>query len=540
MAQTLTSEQQVTLSQHLALAQHLAVSQHVARLGSWERDYATGRTQWSTELYRLLGLEPGSVEPGWQTLMLQVDPQDRPLLEAECRRVTVEGGQLFALVRGLDPGRTFAVRGEVCLDDEGRARHSLGTVQDVSDTTAGTRVPPGGSRLEAAFTRASIGLAPIGMAVVDVRPGRPGRRLMTNPALAELMQLSSTDMTTQLLDRVHPDDRVDYVEHLKGLVTGDVDVVHDLEVRLVRPDGSQRWACVSGHLVRDADLVPEYLVAHIRDVTRRKQVELELRERAARDARVAAILQDNLLPHVPKQVGPLSVASRYVPVATGELVGGDWTDVFALPNGRIGIVVGDVSGHGIEAAATMSRLRAVVRMLATSGLSPAGVLRRLNDTVHETDLQSDPTFRSGAELVTLVHAQLDPATGVIRHSSAGHPPLLVIPPGAGARRSAAIPVQDGPPIGVSAEVRYPEEACRIEPGSFVIGFTDGLIERDADEPGDHLLGLQHGLANLPADRFASAETVADALLDLAPGARQSDDRAVIVVRFEPDPPVDLG
>jgi PAS domain S-box-containing protein len=525
--------------------QHLALSQHVARLGSWERDYTTGRTEWSAELYRLLGVQPGSVEPGWQTLMLHVDPQDRPLLEAECRRVMAEGGRLFALVRGLEAPRTFAVRGSLELDDRGRPLHSIGTLQDVTDTTAGARAPGGRAGtngragtdggIGVALSQASIGLAPIGMAVVDVRPGHVIRRLMTNPALAELMGLSPADLAKDhLMERVHPDDQQEYVEHLKGLVTGEVDAVRDLEVRIVRPDGSQRWASVSGHLVRDADLVPEYLVAHFRDITRRRQVEQQLQERAARDARVAAILQDHLLPHVPKQVGPLTVASRYVPMASGELVGGDWTDVFALPNGRIGIVVGDVSGHGIEAAATMSQLRAVVRMLATSGLSPAGVLRRLNDTVHDTAIPADTTLRSGADLATLVHAQLDPATGVVRYSSAGHPPLLLLSPDGGPhRRVAAIPAQDGPPIGVTAEVRYPEEACRIEPGSFVVGFTDGLIESGDDGPGDQLLGLQVSLADLPADRFTSAETLADALLDLASCGRQLDDRALMVARLEP-------
>jgi PAS domain S-box-containing protein len=513
--------------------EHLVMSQRVARLGSWERDYVTGRVRWSPELYRILGVEPGTAEPSVDVLHQLLHPDDRRRLEAEYGRALREGGEVFVVARTLGPPRTLAVRGSLELDGDGRPVRSIGTVQDISAVTD-LRPDPDSAvgRLQASFDQAPILTAPIGMAVVDVRPGRPIRRLMANQALADLMGLSPAELLEEALEeRVHPADRPSYVRLLSEVASGTRDATPAVEVRIVRPDAAaERWVAVNGHLVRDGHGAPEYLVAHIQDISDRKRAEFESRDRAARDARIAAVLQDNLLPFVPHRVGPMSVASRHVPAGNGALVGGDWTDVFALPNGRIGIVVGDVAGHGIEAAATMSRLRAVVRMLAANGLSPAGVLRRLNDSMHMTDLDVD------IDLATMVHAQLDPATGILHHSSAGHLPLLVVPARRADRSRVVVPVPaiGGPPIGVVPDQRYREQATPLEPDSFLIGFTDGLIERRDQYLDESLFHLQKGLGDLSERSLSDVETLADAILDLAPGGPKDDDLAVLVLAFHPD------
>jgi serine phosphatase RsbU (regulator of sigma subunit) len=180
----------------------------------------------------------------------------------------------------------------------------------------------------------------------------------------------------------------------------------------------------------------------------------------------------------------------------------------------------------------MSRLRTVVRMLATNGVSPAGVMGRLNDVMHESDIRAD------IDLATLVYAQLDPATGTLRYCSAGHLPLLVLAGDRGAphRAVSSIAAVGGPPIGVIPGLRYGEQAVSLEPGSTLIGFTDGLIERRGDDLDESLLRLVAGLSALPAEATRDVETLADAVLDLSPGGRVEDDIAVIVLGLQPDAP----
>jgi len=508
---------------------HLAMSHDVARLASWEHDDVTGKGYWSPAFHRMFGFTPGEVDRGLEAIRQRVHADDLPALDAEYRRVLGEGGRTFAVIRTADAARTYAVRGSVELDGRGRVVRSIGTVQDITDVTQLQRaLDSATSRFRATFDR-----SPIGMALIDVRPGHPVRRLMVNQALVDLLDLPAERLLAEPLpDRIHPDDRAAFQRQLDALACGTSDTVQALEVRILCPHGRPAWAAFSATLVRDATGVPEYVVAHVQDITDRRKAEKVMRDVAARDARIASVLQDDLVPLVSQRVGPILVASRYLPAGNGELVGGDWTDVFALPGGRIGIVVGDVAGHGVQAAATMSRLRVVVRMLATSGLDPAGVLRRINDAVHETDLTAD------IDLATLVHAQLDPATGVLRYSSAGHLPMIILPaPGQrGAGIAVPVPSVGGPPIGVVPGFAYLEDAAELAPGNRLICYTDGLIERPGDDLDESFLLLLHRLGELAPDVAADVEKLADAVLSPSRHHARRDDIAVMVLSFEPTLP----
>jgi len=377
--------------------------------------------------------------------------------------------------------------------------------------------------------------APIGMALVDVRPGARTTVLRANATLAEMVGLPVDELTGRsALDFVHRDPEVSRANRDR-VVDGSLDHFPVDELRLLRPDGTHRWVAVSSSVVRDGDGAPDYLVTQLVDVTERRSAQALAAERSARDSRIATVLQASLMPYVPRVVGSVRAASRYRPAGHGETVGGDWSDVLSLPDGRIGMVVGDVAGHGIESAATMARLRTAVRMLATSGVSPAGVMRRLNDLMHETDMVAD------IGLATLVYAQYDPPTATLRYCSAGHLPLLLLsadpegdhePP---RRAVSPVPAIGGPPIGVIPEWRYQEQGVSLEPGSALIGFTDGLIERRGDDLDASLLRLLDGLGRLPAEVTEDVEALADAVLGLSPGAGAEDDIAVIVLGFAREP-----
>jgi serine phosphatase RsbU (regulator of sigma subunit) len=310
-------------------------------------------------------------------------------------------------------------------------------------------------------------------------------------------------------------------------MSGEITTVNDVERLVQRPDGHQLWVDVTAALVRDEHGAPDYFfISQVIDVTERREARIEARQRAERDRRIATVLQADLLPNVPSWVGPVQVATRYQPAGAGQTVGGDWHDVFALPGGRIGLVVGDVAGHGIESAATMTRLRYAARMLATTGASPAGVLTRLNQVVHDA---AGP--QEELPLVTIVHAQLDLATSVLTYSSAGHMPLLVLPAADPTieRLTWPLPSTGGPPIGVVTDFKYTQLETPLDPGCVLIGFTDGLIERRGESLDEGLLTLLTGLNTLPAHTAADLESLADQILRLAPPGPRPDDTAVITL-----------
>jgi PAS domain S-box-containing protein len=512
------------LRRRLAAAERrLGMVQQVARSGCWE--FGRDTAYWSEQLYRLIGLGPQQAEPSLRGFLEAVHPHDLPRLAAEVERAARRGGPLYAEVRLRAPAEdgghtTVVVRGVVDLDPEGGRGHAFGTVTDVTEARRlEQQLRVSEERFRMAFEQ-----APVAMTIADAAPGS-ARLLWANQSAAELFGVPVEALLQRdAFDFVHADDVEDDRTGLELLLGSDWDVVSDIERRMVRPSGEERWAQVTMSIARHPDGSPAFLLTHLVDVTARHRADAEARRVAERDERIATVLQDQLLPLVPRRLGPLSIATRYEPAGPDASVGGDWQDVFFLPGGRIGVVVGDVAGHGIDAAVTMNRLRHVVRVLATSGSSPAGVLRRLNDCMHDLSLGDQPN------LATLVHLQLDPAAGVMRSASAGHLPVLTLgaPDAAGRRTALPVPALGGPPIGVVPDHVYREHTMALDPHGIIIGFTDGLIERRDRSLDEGLLGLLDGLGRLPRDVTDDVEQLADAVLALGDSPHE-DDVAVIVV-----------
>ena len=184
---------------------------------------------------------------------------------------------------------------------------------------------------------------------------------------------------------------------------------------------------------------------------------------------IAHALQQSMLAGEPPQDPRFAIASYYLPAIASLDVGGDWHDTFTAREGTIGVVVGDVVGRGIEAATAMGQLRSAARALGGAGFGPAEVLERLDRFAEQLPR---------ARFATVVYAELDPATGRLRYASAGHPPPLLLQPGAPPRllwdgRSTPLGTRLGPRSTAVGEVE-------LEPCARVVFFTDGLIERRAD------------------------------------------------------------
>src|SRR5215212_8979324 len=214
-----------------------------------------------------------------------------------------------------------------------------------------------------------------------------------------------------------------------------------------------------------------------------------------REHGIVETLQRALLPARLPQLPGVHVAARYLPGGAGADadVGGDWYDVFPLDDGRIGVAIGDVAGHGLRAAALMGQLRNSLRAYAIEGHPPAVVVDRLNRLVR--DLEQ-------GWMATLLYMVLSPDDSEIRFANAGHMPALALEMG----DARFIDVQRGPPLGVGADEEYIEVVEQMQPGTTFVIFTDGLVEQPGVAP-------DVTLARLAKNALANGADDPDALCD---------------------------
>ncbi|MES4890056.1 SpoIIE family protein phosphatase [Streptomyces sp. NPDC096012] len=257
------------------------------------------------------------------------------------------------------------------------------------------------------------------------------------------------------------------------------------------------------------------------ELVARAAVSIDNARRYTREHSMAVTLQRSLLPRSLPEQGALDIAYRYLPAQSG--VGGDWFDVLPLSGARVALVVGDVVGHGLHAAATMGRLRTAVHNFSSLDLPPDELLGLLDELVGRID--QDETPPEGGAVVTgatCLYAVYDPVSRLCTMARAGHPPPALVRPDGGVE---FVDLPAGPPLGLGG---LPFETAELElpEGSRLVLYTDGLVEdreRDIDE-GLELLG--DALRRAPG---ASPEETCRRVLDRLPN-RPSDDVALIVAR----------
>jgi PAS domain-containing protein/anti-sigma regulatory factor (Ser/Thr protein kinase) len=266
------------------------------------------------------------------------------------------------------------------------------------------------------------------------------------------------------------------------------------------------------------------------ELAARAAVCIDNARRYTREHITAVTLQRSLLPGVLPELSALEVGHRYLPAQAG--VGGDWYDVIPLPGARVALVVGDVVGHGLHAAATMGRLRTAVHNFAALDLPPDELLAHLDDLI--TRIDQDTEAEGNTESVTgatCLYAVYDPVSGRCVVARAGHPgPALVSPDG-----SVTFPdVPVAPPLGVGGGLPVETAELRLAADSRLVLYTDGLVEargRDIDIG----LGLLRE-ALLDTDGATPDETCR-AVLDVMLPAGSGDDVALLVARtrlLDPD------
>jgi len=307
--------------------------------------------------------------------------------------------------------------------------------------------------------------------------------------------------------------------------------VRAIAVELMRADGTRMPVLVNSDLRTDRAGSPLAIRTTVFDATDRKQYETELldaRRRAEKaydeQRTVATTLQRSMMAQTLPDDPRLRISACYRPAVDGLDVGGDWYDAFVLDDNRIALVVGDVVGRGLHAAAAMGQLRSAVRALAMADSGPAELLERLDRFVEGVE---------AANTATMVYAEVDLRDGSVAFACAGHPPPVRVD---GPGRSALLWDGRSAPLGAQLGIGPRHEATiTLTQGSRLVLYTDGLVER-RDQPLDLTIGLLAEQLEAWAERpFAGlADAVADALLGTG---RTGDDVCVLAVAFGEHPTV---
>ncbi len=328
-----------------------------------------------------------------------------------------------------------------------------------------------------------------------------------------------------IVDTTHEDDRPALRAALDRTIRDATPL--ELEVRCIRPDGEQYLAVVRAVAVPGEDGTPRFVRGSRQDVTEQRAAETALaaaradREAAAREHAIATELQRSLLPEHTYSADQLDIAGFYEAGVAGTEVGGDWHDVIDLGGGRTALVIGDVMGRGVRAAAVMGQLRAAVRAYARIDVAPGELLRLLDHTVRDIDADM---------IVTCVYAVYNPFDHTLSYANAGHLPPMIAIPGRPTRR-----LQVGaPPLGAGRHGDV-TESVELPPGATLILYTDGLVERRGSDIEARLAGLAELVASLSGPDPVPIDEVAARLVAALLPDGQDDDVAVLACRATPPP-----
>ncbi|MFI9205849.1 SpoIIE family protein phosphatase [Streptomyces sp. NPDC053048] len=252
------------------------------------------------------------------------------------------------------------------------------------------------------------------------------------------------------------------------------------------------------------------------DVTDQVEAAERLRASERRQREAAVTLQRSLLPQELEQPDDLRVAATYQPGGKDTAVGGDWYDVITLGAGRTALVIGDVMGRGVRAAAVMGQLRTAVRAYARLDLPPHEVLQLLDGLATEID---------ATQIATCVYAVHDPNEGRLVYASAGHLPILVRDPEGTVHRAAE---PTGPPLGTGGWL-HTSGSLPLGPGSSAVLYTDGLVERRDEDIDEGVAALERAFAGATG----SPQVMCDRLIRALGVTQEHDDDVAVLVLQHP-------
>ncbi|WP_323375834.1 ATP-binding SpoIIE family protein phosphatase [Streptomyces sp. RB17] len=402
---------------------------------------------------------------------------------------------------------------------------------------------PGTQRRAAARTETPVSPDRRGEGCVPAaRAGQPADGTAPVPAVDELPARDVLDRVPALVALVHgPDHRIAYVndayaaafgvrpagaparEALPELAELGLLPLLDQVLRSGKPRTLKSRKAVDGRsytftctpVDEDGDRDGGVLV-FATDVTDHAEAAERLRASERRQRETAVTLQRSLLPQELEQPDDLRIAATYQPGGTEAAVGGDWYDVITLGGGRTALVIGDVMGRGVRAAAVMGQLRTAVRAYARLDLPPHEVLQLLDGLATEIDAN---------QIATCVYAVHDPNEGRLVYASAGHLPILVRDENGTVSRAEE---PTGPPLGTGGWI-HSSGSIALGPGSTAVLYTDGLVERRDEDLDEGIAALEGALAGATG----SPQVVCDRLVRSAGVTADHDDDVAVLVLQHP-------
>ncbi|MFJ3235028.1 SpoIIE family protein phosphatase [Streptomyces sp. NPDC086787] len=283
------------------------------------------------------------------------------------------------------------------------------------------------------------------------------------------------------------------------------------------PDGrSYTFTCTPAAEQRDRDGAEGAVLVFATDVTDHAEAAERLRASERRQRETAVTLQRSLLPQELEEPDDLRIAATYQPGGTEAAVGGDWYDVITLGGGRTALVIGDVMGRGVRAAAVMGQLRTAVRAYARLDLPPHEVLQLLDGLAAEIDAN---------QIATCAYAIHDPNEGRLVYASAGHLPILVRDENGTVLRADE---PTGPPLGTGGWM-HASGSVPLGPGSTAVLYTDGLVERRDEDLDEGIAALERALAGATG----SPQVICDRLVRSAGVTADHDDDVAVLVLQHP-------
>ncbi|MEY9886540.1 PAS domain S-box-containing protein [Catenulispora sp. MAP12-49] len=348
-----------------------------------------------------------------------------------------------------------------------------------------------------------------------------GRITFWNDAAERLYGYSPAEVIGRHISLLAPPGREPEISDLLRRLSEGEKIEHFETMRMAK-DGRMLHVDTTLWPVREPEGTIVGASAIVRDVSEIKRTQEQLRSLYEQQQHIALTLQRSLM-GTPTPIPGLETASCYLPATVGAGVGGDWFDLIPLTDGRAGVLIGDVMGRGLDAAAVMGQLRSAANALARTGMPPGQLLGYLDAVV--ADLPD--------QMATCCYLVIDPDTGQTVLSSAGHLPVLVIAPDGADGYWLPAPVSV--PLGVG-DITHRESQVTIPSGAVLALYTDGLIETPRSDIEHQISALTRTLADcaaegLPLDKTAEA-VVAELLDDVGhPG----DDVTLVLIRTPPTP-----
>lgn len=469
--------------------------------GTFEWHIQTDEVRWSDNVAEMRGRERGWHPTTFDAWLDTLHPDDRDAMRAAAMRAAETGQgyhREFRTKRADGAVRWAETRTYVLPDDRGRPMTLVGLVADVTE------------RRRREDANAFLSAATLELV----------RSLEIAPTLRRLADLAVDVLADWCCIVLAEGD-----EDLRTVAEAGVPPAAPPDVEEVARSGAFaiRGGTMAVPLVARGATLGALGFAAARDFTPAElELAAELGRRAglavdnarlhvqARDA--AEQLQRSLLPEAPGAPG-VDVAVSYRPGEDGMKIGGDWYDVYPLPGGCCVIVVGDVVGRGLKAAASMGRVNAWLRTHAVRRADPAEVL---------TDLDEDVELLGGVSFATCTVTFFDPETGVARVASAGHLPMILVAGGTASFVEGAT----GPPLGAGPAARV-TDTFTVPAGGTLVLYTDGLVERRAEPLDDRLEMLRAAVDGAESDPQRIVET---ALATMLAGEIHPDDAVVLAVR----------